>query len=465
MPDIDLKFFRSGFRGQVFEPADAGYDAARQIWNASISKRPGIIARCSGTADVIDCIGLARAHNLLTAIRGGGHNVGGRALCDDGLVIDLSQMNSVFVDDAKRTVRVQGGATLGDMDCETHVFGLAVPCGIVSKTGIGGLTLGGGVGWLTRAYGLSIDNLVSADVVTADGELLHASETENQELLWGLRGGGGNFGVVTSFEFLSHPLPTPLYAGAVIHTQAQWANALRFYAEWTADLPDEMGSIVTFFTPPDEMLPPELQGQPVMIQGFTWAGDDRAEGERLVAPLAAFGPPALVAIEPVGWLDWQSAVDAVVPKGTRAYWKNCYFDRLDEGTIATIVDLAGRRVSPIDGVDIHHMGGAFGRVSEDATAFTNRGAGFWLNIYAMWHDASEDDANRRWARDSWAAMQPHAVEGMYVNFVGVEGGSAADIRDAARAAYGDRKLGRLTALKNRYDPDNVFRLNHNIPPS
>jgi FAD/FMN-containing dehydrogenase len=456
---------RERIHGTVVVSGDAEYDDARSVWNGMIDRRPAAIVRVADVADVIMAIGFGRAQAVPIAVRGGGHNVAGNGTVDDGLVIDLGALDTIEVDRQHGTVRVGAGATLGDLDRATAPLGLVVAGGVVSTTGVGGLTLGGGVGWLTRTHGLTIDNLVSADVVTANGELVHASETENPELLWGLRGGGGNFGIVTSFEFRSHPLPAPLYAGAVIHTRDRWAEALRFYAGWVVDLPDEMNSIVTFFTPPDEMMPPELQGQPVMIQGFTWAGLDRDAGERLASPLAAFGPPALVAIEPVDWLDWQSAFDAVVPKGTRAYWKNCYFDRLDDGAIATIVDLAARRVSPIDGVDIHHMGGAFGRVPEDATAFTNRGAGFWLNMYAMWHDAAEDDTNRAWARDSWTAMQPHAAEGMYVNFMGLEGEPAADLREPARAAYGDRKLARLTALKDRYDPDNVFRLNHNIPPT
>ena len=456
---------RERIRGTVVVPGDPEYDDARTVWNGMIDRRPAAVVRVAEVADIVAAIAFGRANALAIAVRGGGHNVAGNGSVDNGLVIDLAALKTIDVDRSRGTVRVGPGVTLGDLDRATEPLGLVVAGGVVSTTGVGGLTLGGGVGWLTRNHGLTIDNLVSADVVTANGELVRASETQNPELLWGLRGGGGNFGVVTAFEFLSHPLPTPLYAGAVIHTHDRWAEALRFYAGWAADQPDEMTSIVTFITPPDEMMPPELHGQPVMIQGFMWAGAEREAGERLVAPLAAFGPPAFVAIEPVGWLDWQAAFDAVVPKGTRAYWKNCYFDRLDAGAIETIVKLASNRVSPIAGVDIHHMGGAFGRVPEDATAFTNRGAGFWLNLYAMWHDSAEDEANRRWARESWTAMQPYAAEGMYVNFMGVEGGGPADVREAARAAYGDRKLARLTALKDRYDPDNVFRLNHNIPPS
>ena len=456
---------RERIHGTVVVPGDAGYDDARTVWNGMIDRHPAAIVQVADVADVVTAIAFARRQALAIAVRGGGHNVAGNGTVEDGLVIDLAALRTIEVDSDTGTVRVGPGVTLGDLDRATEPLGLVVAGGVVSTTGVGGLTLGGGVGWLTRMYGLTIDNLVSADVVTGNGELVRASEKENPELLWGLQGGGGNFGVVTSFEFRSHALSAPLYAGAVIHTRDQWADALRFYAEWVTDLPDEMTSIVTFITPPDEMLPPELHGQAVMIQGFNWAGADREAGERIVAPLAAFGPPALVAVEPVTWLDWQSAFDVVVPKGTRAYWKNCYFDGLDDGTIAAIVDLATRRVSPISGVDIHHMGGAFGRVPEDATAFTNRSAGFWLNMYAMWHDPAEDDPNRRWARDSWTAMQPHAAEGMYVNFLGVESGSANDVREAARAAYGDRKLARLTTLKDRFDPDNVFRLNHNILPS
>lgn len=455
---------RQRIHGTVVVPGDGEYDDARAVWNGMIDRHPAAIVRVADVADVTTAIAFGRQHALTIAVRGGGHNVAGNGTVDDGLVIDLGALDTIELDERRGTVRVGGGATLGELDRATEPSGLVVAGGVVSATGVAGLTLGGGVGWLTRKYGLSIDNLVSADVVTANGELVHASETENPDLLWGLRGGGGNFGVVTSFEFQSHPLPAPLYAGAVIHTRDRWVDALRFFARWVVGLPDEMTAIVTFITPPDDMMPPELHGQPVMIQGFAWAGDDREAGERLVAPLAAFGPPALVAIEPIGWLDWQSAFDGVVPNGTRAYWKNCYFDRLDEGTIAAIVDIAEHRASPITGVDIHHMGGAFGRVPEDATAFTNRGAAFWLNMYAMWDDPADDDANRRWARDSWTAMRPHASEGMYVNFLGADGGSATDIREAARAAYGDTTLDRLTALKERYDPDNVFRLNHNIPP-
>jgi FAD/FMN-containing dehydrogenase len=455
---------RADIHGTVIVPGDPEYDDARAVWNGMIDRHPVAVVRVADATDVVAAIAFGRQHGLPIAVRGGGHNVAGNGTVDDGVVIDLAALDTVDIDEAGGTVRVGGGATLGMLDRATEPRGLVVAGGVVSETGVAGLTLGGGVGWLTRKHGLTIDNLVAADVVTANGELVHASQDENPDLLWGLKGGGGNFGVVTSFEFRSHSLPAPLYAGNIIHTRETWADALRFYAAWTAGQPDEMTSIITFITLPDGMLPPEVDGQPVMVIAFVWAGEDREAGERLIAPLAAYGPPAVVAIEPVSWLDWQSQVDAIVQKGIRAYWKNCYFDHLDEATIATIVEIVDRRVSPLVGVDIHHMGGAFGRVPEDDTAFTNRGAGFWLNLYAMWHDPAHDDANRRWARDSWAAMQPHAAEGMYVNFLGADGGGLEEIRDAARAAYGEHKLTRLTDLKDRYDPDNVFRLNHNIPP-
>ena len=456
---------REAIHGTVVVPGDPAYDDARAVWNGMIDRRPVAVVRVAAVTDVVAAIGFARDHDLAIAVRGGGHNVAGNGTVDGGLVIDLGGLRDIEIDDDRRTVRVGAGASLGDLDRATAPLGLIVPGGVVSMTGVAGLTLGGGVGWTTRTYGLTIDNLVSAELVTADGSILHVDDVTEPDLFWGLRGGGGNFGVVTSFEFRSHPLPDPLYAGAVIHTAEQWADALTFYAGWVASLPDEMTTIVTFITPPSGFLPPELDGQPVMLIGFNWSSPDRAEGERLVAPLAAFGPPAVVAIEPVAWVDWQSAVDAIVPKGTRAYWKNCYFDQLDAATIATIVDIANRRASPITGVDIHHMGGAFGRVPEDATAFSNRSAGFWLNMYALWTDPAGDDANRTWARESWAAMQPHAAAGMYVNFLGTEGGDEVAIREAALAAYGERKLARLTAIKDRFDPKNVFHMNHNIRPS
>jgi len=456
---------RGRIHGTVVVSGDDAYDQARSVWNGMIDAFPVAIVRVADVEDVRAAVAFAREHGLAIAVRGGGHNVAGNGTVPGGLVIDLGALDTVEVDRSRGTVRVGGGATLGMLDRATAPQGLVVAGGVVSETGVGGLTLGGGVGWLTRRYGLTIDNLVAADLVTANGESVHVSDDHLPDLLWGLKGGGGNFGIVTAFEFRAHPLPDPIYAGSIIHTRDRWVEALRFYAAWVRELPDEMTTIATFITPPDGMLPPDLSGQPVLLIGFMWAGADRDAGERLIAPLAAFGPPALVGIEPVSWIDWQSAFDAVVPKGTRAYWKNCSFDRLDAATIVTIVEIADRRMSPITGVDLHHMGGAFGRVPEDATAFPNRDAGFWLNMYAMWNDPADDDSNRRWARESWAAMQPHAADGMYVNFLGADPGTVADIREAARSAYGDDTLARLTALKDRYDPDNVFRLNHNIPPS
>jgi FAD/FMN-containing dehydrogenase len=454
---------RRAVLGRVVLPGDAGYDDARAVWNGMIDRRPAAIVRVASAQDVIAALRFGRERGLRIAVRGGGHNVAGNGTVDGGLVIDLAALKGVEVDAASRTVRVGPGATLGDVDRATRPHELAVPVGVVSATGVGGLTLGGGVGWLTRRHGLTIDNLLAADVVTVEGERVRASEDENPDLFWGLRGGGGNFGIVTSFEFRAHPLAREVFAGGVFHRRDRWADALSFYGAWCASLPDELTSIVSFIDVPDEWLPAELHGVPLMMIAFAWAGDDHAAAEQAVAPLRAFGPPAHEIIEPTEWLSWQSSLDEAFPRGVRAYWKSLSFDHLDAATTTIIATHSAGRLSPVTGVDVHHMGGAFGRVPEDATAFPNRSAGYWLNIYAVWTDEAEDDAQRRWVRAFWDEMQPHAATGQYVNFLGLEDG--ADTRQAALRAYGPDKLARLTALKNRYDPGNVLALNHNVPPS
>lgn len=451
-------------RGQLILPSDPGYDVARRVWNAMIDRRPAAIVRPVGAADVLAAVRFAREHSLPIAVRGGGHNVAGNGTVEDGLVIDLCLMKGIRVDPTRRTVRVEPGVVLGELDRETEPFGLAVPTGVVSATGLAGLTLGGGVGWLTRRYGLTIDSLLSVDVVTAEGRLLTASEKDEGDLFWGIRGGGGNFGIVTSFEFRAYPLPPTVFAGAVMHRQSRWVDALRFYADWKATIPDELTTIVSFLALPPAWVPAELQGETLMIVGFAWAGADPAGGERVVAPLRTFGPPALEVVEPTRWVAWQSSVDEIFPRGVRAYWKNASFDRLDDATIGIISDGARRITSKRTGIDIHQMGGAVVRIPEEATAFPNRAARYWLNLYGVWDDPADDAQGKAWARQIHAAMQPHSAPGMYVNFLGAEG-SDVDARSQALAAYGPHKLARLVALKNRYDPENVFRLNHNIPPS
>jgi len=460
----DFASLRAKLRGALIVQADDGYEEARRVWNGMIDRRPAAIVRAAGVADVLAALRFGREHDLRIAVRAGGHNVAGNGTVDGGIVIDLSPMRTVRVDPAAGRVQVGPGVTLGELDRETQAFGLAVPAGIFSPTGVAGLTLGGGLGWLTRRYGLTIDSLASADVVTADGRLVHASEDVEPDLFWGIRGGGGNFGIVTSFEFRAYPLGPTVLAGGVLYRRQHWADALSFYADWAPGLPDELTTIISFITPPPAWLPEELRGETLMVVGFAWAGSDPADADSTLAPLRAFGPPDFEIVEPTQWTDWQSSIDEVWPKGVRAYWKNASFDRLDEATIDTIVDGASRIPSARSGVDVHHLDAAFARVPEDATAFPNRAARYWLNIYAVWDDPADDEAAKTWARQFHATMRPHGAAGEYVNFLGAED-RGADPREQALAAYGPEKLVRLVALKNRFDPDNIFRLNHNIPPS
>jgi len=450
---------RPNVSGRVITPADPAYDDARRVWNGMIDKRPRLIVRAASRADVAPTIAFARDTGLPLAIRGGGHNVAGNGTVDEGIVLDLGLLNAVAVDPERRLVHVQAGATLADIDAATEPFDLAVPIGVVSGTGIGGLTLGGGVGWLVRPYGLTIDNLESAEVVLASGDAVRASETENPDLFWGLRGGGGNFGVATSFTFRAHHLDHDVFAGTLIYPRSRWAEALRRYVEWTADVPDEMTTLVTFMVPPPDW---ELGTEVLMFLGFAWAGPDRAAGESVLGRLQAACPPDVAVLDPTRWRAFQSAFDAAMPVPSRAYWRNHSFDRFDEAMIDALVEHCGSQTMVGTAADLHHMGGAYGRVAEHATAFPNRAAQFWLNMYGFWADAADDEAGTAWVKGVSEAMRPFAMAGQYVNFLGAD---AADPRAKALAAYGPAKLERLRALKRRYDPENLFRINHNIPPA
>ncbi len=450
---------RAAVQGQVLAPGDAAYEEARRVWNGMIDKRPGVIVRASGVEDVAPTIAVARETRLPLAIRGGGHNVAGDGTVDGGIVLDLGGMTSVEVDREAREVRVGAGATLGDIDRATEPYGLVVPIGVVSGTGVAGLTLGGGIGWLTRTYGLTLDNLVSADVVLANGELVRASDDEHPDLFWGLRGGGGNFGVVTSFTFRAYPLGPEVFAGSLIYEREHWADALRAYVAWTADVPDDITTLITFMVPPVDW---ELGERVLMFLGFAWAGADRAEGVAVVDQLRAASPPDVAVLDPTRWLTFQSAFDAALPKGVRAYWRNASFERLDESMIDTLIEHCGAQAWVGTAADLHHMGGAFGRVPEDATAFPNRAAQFWLNIYGFWTEPADDPARIAWVKGFSEAMRPHAMAGQYVNFLGHD---EDDARRKALEAYGPAKLERLMDLKRRYDPENLFRINHNIPPA
>ena len=454
-----LTDLRAAIQGRVVTPDDGAYDDARRVWNGMIDKRPALIVQAAAVGDVAPTLAFARDSGLPLAIRGGGHNVAGNGTVDDGIVLDLGRLNGVEVDPAARLVRVAAGATLGDIDRATEPHGLAVPIGVVSGTGIAGLTLGGGVGWLTRPYGLTIDNLESADVVLATGERVQASESVNPDLFWGLRGGGGNFGVVTSFTFRAQPFDHDAFAGSLIYERPRWPEALRAYVAWTATVPDEMTTLVTFMVPPVDW---ELGDRPLMFLGFAWASQDRAEGEAVVGRLRGACPPDVAVLDSTRWLTFQSGFDAAMPKGVRAYWRNASFDRFDDSLIDTLVEHCGAQGWVGTAADLHHMGGAYGRVAEDATAFPNRSARFLLNIYGFWADPADDPARIAWVKGFSDAMQPSAMAGQYVNFLGHD---EADAQRKALAVYGRSKLDRLVAVKRRYDPENLFRINHNISPS
>lgn len=446
MPGVDIKSFRSAFQGQVFEPSDIGYNAARQIWNASISKQPKMIARCSGVADVIAAVNFGRDNNLLTAIRGGGHNVGGRALCDDGLVIDLSRMRSVFVDAATKRVRVQGGVTLGDLDRETHVFGLAVPSGIVPKTGIGGLTLGGGVGWLIRKYGMSIDNLLSAQVVTADGKVLTASSSENDDLFWALRGGGGNFGVVTSFEFQAHPVATVL-GGPLLYPRAAAFDVIRHFRDFITSAPDELTAYVALIHGPD--------GSPVVAVIPCYCGNV-ADGQRVLQPLRKFGSP-IDGIQEIPFPVMQSLFGPSFPDGNQNYWKSTLQCDLPDDAISAIVEHANRLESPLSAVAVEYYGGAAGRVPNEATAFPHRHLPWDILFIAQWINPAQTNLHRDWARSGEEMLRPYSQNAHLLSALDVEG------EDVIKTAFGPN-LARLSAVKKKYDPTNFFRVNQNIKP-
>ena len=450
---------RATVRGRVLTSVDDDYDAARRVWNGMIDKRPLLIVQAADVADVAPTIAFAHETGLPLAIRGGGHNVAGNGTVDDGILLDLGRLNAVEVDPDAHLVRVEAGATLGDIDRATEPFALAVPMGVVSGTGIAGLTLGGGVGWLTRPYGLTIDNLVSAEVVLATGELVRASTSENADLFWGLRGGGGNFGIVTSFTFRAHPLNPGVFAGTLIYELPRWREALDAYVAWTAEVPDEITTLVTFMVPPPDWEPGD---RALMFLGFAWAGIDRGEGRAVIDRLRAASPPDVVVMDPTRWLAFQSAFDSAMPKGVRAYWRNASFERFDGPMIDTLIEWCGAQTWVGTAADLHHLGGAFGRVHEDATAFPNRSAGFWLNIYGFWPDPGDDAARIAWVKGLSDGMRPHAMAGQYINFLGHED---ADALQKGLAAYGPAKLDRLRAVKRRYDPANFFQINHNIPPT
>lgn len=450
--------FKSKVRGEVLLPADSGYDDARSIWNAMIDRWPAMIVRCAGVADIMRSVALARDLGLPLSIRGGGHNIAGNAVCDDGLMIDLSPMKSVRVDPETRRAYVEPGATLGDFDHEAQAFGLATPLGINSTTGVAGLTLGGGFGWLSRTHGMTVDNLISAEVVTADAKRVRASADENPDLFWAIRGGGGNFGVVTLFEFQLHPLGPEVLSGLIVFPFEQAKAVLAKYREFVDTMPDDLNVwVVLRQAPPLPFLPEEVHGKEVVVFALFYAGRIE-DGKRAIEPIRSLGQPHGEHIGPMPYAAWQKAFDPLLAPGARNYWKSHNFSELSDDAIDTLIEYARRLPSPQCEIFIGLIGGQASRVAADATAYAHRDTRFVLNVHGRWEKPEADEKCIAWAREFFNAAAPYATGGVYVNFLTQE-----ELNRIA-AAYGPN-YDRLVQIKNKYDPRNLFHLNQNIQPS
>jgi FAD/FMN-containing dehydrogenase len=444
-----LADLKAHFHGPVLLPGDDGYDTTRQLWNGMLDKRPALIARCTRVADVLASVNFARTHNVLVAVRGGDHSVAGNASCNGGLMLDLSLMKSVRVDPVKQTARAGGGARWGDFDHETQAFGLVTTGGINSDTGIAGLTLGGGIGWLAGKYGLACDNLLSADVVTADGRLLTASATENQDLFWGLRGGSGNFGVVTSFEYQLHQVG-PVLAGMVVYPFERAKDVLRFYSDFSTAIPDEVNTIGALLTTPEGL---RVAAIAVCYNGAL------AEGEKVLRPLREFGPPLADHLSPIPYTALQSMMDPTFPRGRQYYWKASLMNHIRDEAINIMVEYFSAVPSPHTLMGFQQLGNATNRVSRDATAFSHRDALYDFLMLSAWEDQAEAERNVQWTRELDTAIQPCLHGGIYVNAF------TEDSKQGLKDAYRPETYARLVALKNKYDPTNFFRINPNIQPT
>ena len=461
MPKLDaakLAELKSGFKGEVLLPGEAAYESARKIWNAMIDKHPGLIVRCATTADVVYAVNFARDNSLLLAVRGGGHNIAGNAMCDEGMVIDLSKMKAASVDVGARRVTIEGGATLADLDAATQAHGLATPVGINSTTGVAGLTLGGGFGWLSRKHGMTIDNLESAEVVLASGEVVHASATQHPDLFWALRGGGGNFGVVTRFEFRLHPVGPDVLSGLIVYPISEAKSVLQKYRDFVAKAPDELSVwTVIRLAPPLPFLPAEVHGKGIVALALLYAGDPK-QGEALVEPLRRFGTVLgeHVGVQP--YSAWQQAFDPLLTPGARNYWKSHNFTTLADGLFDAVIESIGKLPSPQCEIFFGALGGATTRPAPDSAAYAHRDAQFVMNVHGRWDDAADDERCIRWSRDFFNASAPFASGGVYVNFL------TADEGDRVRTAYGP-SYPRLAQAKRKYDPNNLFCVNQNIQPA
>jgi FAD/FMN-containing dehydrogenase len=456
--DALLEPFETKLRGTLLRPGSEGYEEARGLWNAMVDRKPEFIVRCSGVADVVEAVNFAHELGLPLAVRGGGHNVAGLASVDDGLMIDLSRMNSVYVDPWARTARVQGGATWGAVDHETQLFGLATPSGIISTTGVGGLTLGGGFGWLSRKHGLTADNLLSVDLVTADGELVRASSNDNPDLFWAIRGGGGNFGIVTSFEFQLHDEGPEVFFGPTVYRLEDATEVLRHYRGFASEAPNECTVYADLLTaPPLPFLPEEVHGTQVLFIIQMYAGS-LEKGEETLRPLREFGNPVADAVAPTRYAEAQSRSDLLFPKGSRYYWKSHNLAAISDGIIDELVGCAAKMPTAQCDILIQQLGGRIGEIASGAAAYPHRDTGFVVTLGGRCEQAEQDNECIAWARECHAALGKHVQGGVYVNFLSHNEG-----HHWLRAAYGDN-ANRLRHIKAKYDPNNFFRRNHNIEP-
>jgi FAD/FMN-containing dehydrogenase len=455
---MKIEELKSGFTGEILLPSDAAYESARKIWNAMIDKRPAVIARCATTLDVVHGVNFARDNGLLLAVRGGGHNIAGNAMCNGGIVIDLSQMKAASVDPGRRRVTIEGGATLADLDAATQAHGLATPLGINSTTGVAGLTLGGGFGWLSRKYGMTVDNLESAEVVTAAGEIVRANATEHPDLFWALRGGGGNFGVVTRFEFRLHPIGPDVLSGLIVYPISEAKPVLQQYREFMAKAPEELSVWpILRQAPPLPFLPERVHGKGIIALALIYAGAPQ-QGEPLIEPLRAFGTllGEHVGVQP--YVAWQQTFDPLLTFGARNYWKSHNFSTLKDELFDVVIEYIGKLPSPQCEIFFGAIGGATNRPAPDAAAYAHRDTQFVMNVHGRWDDPADDKRCIGWARDYFNASAPFASGGVYVNFL------TADEGDRVRSAYGPN-YDRLAQVKRTYDPDNLFRMNQNIKPA
>lgn len=454
-----IEAFQSRLRGDLLYPNSNAYEDARRVWNGMIDKKPALIARCRGTADVISAVNFARDNHLLFSVRGGGHNVAGGAICDGGMVIDMSKMRSVRVDPGQRTARAEAGATLGDLDHETQAFGLSAPVGVVSATGIAGLTLHGGLGWLTRKYGMTVDNLLSVDMVTADGQLLKASTDENADLFWGVKGGGGNFGIVTSFELRLHPVGPMVWLAVPMYAAEKGEEGLRFFRDFMAEAPEELGAIAVFWNAPMEPpIPEEVRGAPVIIFLACYTGPFE-DGEEVVRPLREFDTPVADLSGPMRFVEVQKFLDADYPDGMFYYWKSLYLENLSDEVISAIAAHANERPSPITSLDVWGLGGKMSRVGPGDTPLRRRPP-FLLGIESNWEKFEDSDKNIGWTREVYKDMERFSQSGLYLNFPGF----AEEGDHLLKGAYGSN-YERLQTIKAKYDPNNLFQGNLNIKPA